>query len=97
MARVAARSLIAARVAARREWHNDEGTTLQWHPWVTAAIAPPPPPAAVGATSGAPPAEQRFVGAWRQRRVVNYDAFLAEVVGLNWATRQIALRIKPVK
>lgn len=42
-----------------------------------------------------PPEARRFVGTWTQTAVENYDNFLKEVVGLNYVTRRIALRIKP--
>lgn len=38
---------------------------------------------------------RKFIGEWYQVSTDNYESFLKEVVGLNWATRKIALRIKP--
>ena len=42
-----------------------------------------------------PEGAQAFLGEWEQTSTENYERFLQEVVGLNWATRKIALRIKP--
>ena len=42
------------------------------------------------------PAEAaRFVGTWTQIATENYEAYLTEVVGLNFVVRKIALRVKP--
>ena len=35
-----------------------------------------------------------FVGEWAEAQKSNYDKYLKEVVGLNWATRKIAMKIQ---
>lgn len=37
----------------------------------------------------------RFVGAWQQISVQNYEDFLSDSVGLSWPLRKVAARIKP--
>ena len=42
-----------------------------------------------------PPEAHAFLGTWNQKSVENYDAFLSDSVGLTWALRKVAMRIKP--
>ena len=42
-----------------------------------------------------PDAARAFVGSWRQQSVENYEKFLSEAVGLGWAMRKIAVKVKP--
>ena len=42
-----------------------------------------------------PEAARAFVGSWRQKSVENYENFLCEAVGLGWAMRKIAVKVKP--
>ena len=66
---------------------------------------PPPPPAPeityevptvkVGVHAPLPPEARDFLGTWTQLSVDNYEEFLADSVGLSWALRKVAVRIKP--